>query len=363
MAFAPVGSSSFVAPPPPQVKPQAQAQKPATPPAVKSATPQDTFVAAKPAQAGGTGPVPPPTDPGNRGEAGNLWQDINVSAAQAMVPQSPPGQGQKVAVLDYSFANPGDHGVYVGNIIGGHAGTALPGIAAGAQGTGVNWDQRPPNLGAAIGMGWGMLTAGMAPSNLANNLNSNMAANAPGTIETAYQQTNNGVVALTSMGFVSTPDQAVAILNEVKSITDRGGTVVLASNTFPASVASDPSVQQALANSGAIVTTPIMRDANGDGVAGDYATPVNNVNGQESTFPTSQVDVAVPTTNGNNSVAVPAMAGTVALMRQVHPGITSAQIKAILQDPANFASFTLRDGEQVPVLDAQKAVQAAQSLP
>jgi len=200
-------------------------------------------------------------------------------------------------------------------------------------------------------------------SNLENQLKSNMAANAPSTIELAYQQTNNGIVAITSMAFVSTPQQAVDILKEVKSISDRGGTVVMASNAFPPGVASDPSVQQALADSGAIVTTPIMRDANGDGVAGDYGTPVEGVTGQESTFPTSQVDVAVPTTNGNNSVAVPAMAGTVALMRQAHPGITSDQIKAILQDPANLTSFALRDGETVPVLDTEKAVQAALNLP
>jgi len=194
MALAPMTRSvdGFAAPAASQPKPPVSVKTTPPPPAAVTPQSKDTFTPApKPAQTGGTGgpvPVPPPTDPANRSEVPNLWQDLHVPAAQALLPQSPPGKGQSVAVLDFSFKSPGDHGYYVTEIASGPSGSALPGIAAGAHGTGVTWDTRAPNLGQQLLTGLNVAGLLIGHSNLENQLKSNMAANAPSTIELAYQQ-------------------------------------------------------------------------------------------------------------------------------------------------------------------------------
>jgi hypothetical protein len=76
---------------------------------------------------------------------------------------------------------------------------------------------------------------------------------------------------------------------------------------------------------------------------------------QCATMPNA-IDLVVPTTNGNNSIAVPAVLGTIPLMKNANPSLTNGQIMAILTDPANFSATVTVRGRTVPVLDALEAV-------
>lgn len=308
--------------------------------------------------------VNPPTNPANGNEAANLWSDLDVQEAQAQVEQSPPGAGQTIVTIDHSFLGPQDHGTYCTAIAAGPPSSNLPGIAAGAGGIGVSWG-RDPDVGNTTGLvvgGAGSLIGIPGAEDLAaDNAQDMLADGAPATFSAAAGEAGpDGIVQVTSpMSFIDEADEAIAFLEEVQRFTESGGVAVLPSNLFPQDIASQPEVQQAITESGAIITTPLMRDGNGDGTVGDVSYP-NGQNGQMSTLPTDMVTVAVPTTNGNNSVAVPGVAGTIALMKQVNPDLTAAQIASILSDPANFESVTLPDGNTVTVLNANAAVAAAQ---
>jgi len=52
----------------------------------------------------------------------------------------------------------------------------------------------------------------------------------------------------------------------------------------------------------------------------------------------------------------------VALIREANPSLTSAQITELLTDPANMDTVTLSNGQTVTVLNAERAVQAAQAM-
>jgi hypothetical protein len=316
-------------------------------------------------QEGGPNPqgIPTPTVPHNDNEVGNLWTDIGVSGAQALVGSSNPGEGQNIVIVDSDGAG---HGAYTSNIAGADAsytenGQAFPGIAPGANTSIVGFSQDYGHIGDRAWdglMGLASLVGGqqfyedhVASDNLARGLDEtfNNATSAAGA---------DGIVAFTNAapGQLNA-DQAVAFLEQVQSYTEGGGVVVLPGNFFSSEVGSDPRVQEALAESGAIITQPLYHNPNGGTPA--YVDPTTFGNGQP---PTSSVNVGVPTTNGNNSVAVPAVAGTVALIREANPDLTSAQITELLTNPANMDTVTLSTGETVTVLNAERAVQAAQDM-
>jgi len=108
-----------------------------------------------------------------------------------------------------------------------------------------------------------------------------------------------------------------------------GGSVVFPANLIHTNLSNDPQVQASLEASGAIVASWVPRPG-----AGEFDC---DWDGADHQCPSLRVDLGVPhkepnNLNGWNSVVTPIVAGTIALMKQVRPGITNAEIREILSN-------------------------------
>jgi hypothetical protein len=147
--------------------------------------------------------------------------------------------------------------------------------------------------------------------------------------------------------------QVRSMLDVFQSYTEHG-IVVLPANFFDRPVANLPETRSGLKSSRALVVHQILR---GDTLEYDEKNCDPEIE-QCATMPYA-IDLVVPTTNGNNSVVVPAVLGTIALMKNANPSLTNEEIMAILTDPAYFSATVTVGRRTVPVLDALEAVNAA----
>jgi hypothetical protein len=159
-----------------------------------------------------------------------------------------------------------------------------------------------------------------------------------------------------------TSGQVEGMLEDFQSYT-KDGIVVLPANLFADAVANQ--------SGPVLVVHPILRK---DPMRGDWPMDRKGYHDMEyhddegycqeyqcATMPNA-IDLVVPTTNGNNSIAVPAVLGTIPLMKNANPSLTNGQIMAILTDPANFSATVTVGVRTVPVLNALEAVNAARPV-
>jgi hypothetical protein len=145
--------------------------------------------------------------------------------------------------------------------------------------------------------------------------------------------------------------QVRSMLGVFRSYTEHG-IVVLPANFFDRRVANRRSTRSRVDASRALVVHQILRDRM------QYDENCEIPDTQCATMPYA-IDLVVPTTNGNNSIVVPAVLGSIALMKNANPSLTNVEIMAILTNPANFSAAVTVGGRAVPVLNALEAVNAA----
>ncbi|MCC6338211.1 MAG: hypothetical protein IT380_29985 [Myxococcales bacterium] len=285
----------------------------------------------------------PPTAADNSREVPRLWSALHVEEAHRLLADRgvdcwTVGSQFTVAIVD---ADPTGHGAYTATLATGDVDApwgqgTLTGIAPGASAAGMTF-VRQPGLFLEPAL-WALTQPQSYVDNEVSRGFTTTFANA------AAAAGSTGVVAFTNPAPRTMSEaEALDFLAQVRGYVAQGGVVVLPGNLFGA-VGAAEAVRRALAESGALVAQPVI-----DGAVPDAA------HGQP---PSSTVNVAVPTTNGNNSVAVPAIAAVAVLVREANPSLSSAQVTQLLTDPANFDTVVV-DARVVPVLDAARAVEEA----
>lgn len=174
--------------------------------------------------------------PDNGNEVGNLWGDLGVAGAQALLGSPNPGA---------CFSQ--DHGH-----VGDRAWDGLMGIIA---------------IG---GGGQEFYEDHVAADNLARGLDETF----NNAITTGGSQ---AIVAFTNSAPEQVSvDQALEFLEQVQCHVEGGGVVVLPGNFFPSEVGSDPRVEAALEESGAIITQPLYHNPNGGTLSNGQTVTVLN---------------------------------------------------------------------------------------
>ncbi|MBN1480277.1 hypothetical protein JXA70_08410 [candidate division KSB1 bacterium] len=323
--------------------------------------------------------IPEPNNVGNNGEHVNLWRDLQAQYAHALLCPDyyPPGEGQKIAIIDWDLwgvSSDGQvaHGSWTAQLAAGPLAQSmpgygigdLPGIAAGASLFTLSpldryrWSEDFHKLNCLL-LNWACGEMGDAIVNAFKDIVKKIG---PG-----------GVIGLPLMAWVSvkipmpdplvdldairiylTKGDALWLLREIKDyIKNENGVVVLPSNIFASEVANNKDVKQKLQESGALVAHAVKRGAH----------PRDECDASNIYCATSraEINIAVPTTNNNNSVAVPAVAATAVLMRNANRDLSNDDILTLITNETGvFETVQINGSNQyVGILDAYKAVKAA----
>ena len=311
-------------------------------------------------------PIPMPTVDSRGNEVQNLWKDIRVQEAQAFLCHTPPGDGQALGIIDLEFGE-GAHGAYTSQIAAGNAdGTGhgygpgeFPGIAAGAS---------------MVEESFNEVLADFYKMCLEETPSIPIFSTIFCQIRTILSSADLVTSAFLHAAAQTGPDRAIgfpmtleenwwlrANLPSVRHMLNTFGSyadteiVVLPANFLPTNVANLRRTQRWIENSRTLVVHQIRRERM------EFDNDCVFPNSQCATMPYA-IDLVVPTTNGNNSIVVPAVLAAIALMKNANPSLTSEQIMAILTEPSNFTRAVTVGDRTVPVLDLFEAVKAARAF-
>lgn len=320
--------------------------------------------------------IPEPNDVGENYQHINLWRDIEVQNAQTILCPftNGPGEGQRIVIIeeDFGLNEKGEpvHGTWAAQVAAGLANGQgpgynigdLPGIAAGAFLLPIRyWDYYMSNYDISYTsgclvwnktcgtVGWAFIRA----------------------FEAAIQKTGyDGVIAFPIISWRFPPPKksikekrdylgvinAIDFLLRVKYYVENGGVVVLPSNFFAYDIASNIAVKELLRSSGALVAHAIKRGS----------VPLDECKPDDFYCATSreEVNIAVPTTINNNSLAVPSVAAVAILMKNANNGLTSKNIRNLLTNKTGIFKTVQINGtnNNVGVLNAYEAVKAAMNF-
>jgi len=265
--------------------------------------------------------------------AGPLIEDAGLDDAASMAPD-PAAAGDAVPVVVIDNRQSG------WDAIGGHydlQGAAVAGVAPGAEVSGATitggfWD----NFWSEVGLD---------PIDLHAN-----------TVEAACYATDQagseGVVSWVADLQRFSDAQVIEVLDQLGEASDAGAVVVIAGGSFTPDQLSSPEVLAALEENGIVLMDAPIR--------GD--DPPNTITPSGQSVPETAGDavtISVPTELGHGSVATPATAGAIAILRQLHPELSGAAIRDLLGETSNYSESTTIGGAEVPVFDAAEIIEAA----
>lgn len=311
----------------------------------------------------------------------NLWRDLQVQNAQTILCPDifPPGAGRRIGIIDWDFEvtaeGKPEHGTWAaqlaaGSELGNGKGFKmfdLPGIAASATlYTRSPWDTyRWSEEAYKTGCLLLNLTCGEMGDAIFNAFD-----------EISGKVGRGGVIGfsmiswtwvqiplpepfvgpLVNREFLTVADALWFLILVQNYITLDNGIVVLPSNFFGPDVGKNWAVRQMLRGSSAIVAHAIKRGA----------VPVDECKKDDFYCATNreEINIAVPTTNNNNSIAVPAVAAVAALMKNANPNLSSKNIRDLLTNKTGIFKTVQINGtsNNVGILNAYEAVKAAMNF-
>ena len=335
--------------------------------------------------------IPMPKSTANENEVQNLWIDLQVQEAHAALcselgNKAYPGSDHNLGVMDWQFGECIEenednfvcesvpcHGTFCLYVAAGPADGSgpgllegeLPGIASGAGRFNENPDD---HLDLVCYWLKGLSDKHQLPERFKGYKDLCVNSSLPNSILRAFSELTKDVggggivaVSMKASGYLD-KDKAIKFINRVhRYINEDNGIVVLPSTFFATEIANDAEIKTRLKSSGVLIAHAVQRADSRLGVP----VPTDSCEATETWCATNreEINIAVPTTNKNNSVAVPAVAAVALLMQNANPALSSQQICDILTNTYIFQTaeinITKNTTKPVAVLNALNAVGAA----